>query len=217
MTDRESVNVLQECIDLQLKKSQDYQNPNSNVVQAMHYRRGIDTIYDIMHGKMIRVQSLLESGSTPNHESIEDSFKDLINYASFAVSYLRGNMEGQDPERDMFNKPKPQGNTVFYTIKPSVTFKSPKNEYTVFGSSGEIGDPGFTREDKITVACLACGLDPDDIEVRRQEYMEFIPLVQELENPTCVSTKYVDEGNDIVSLYELTQCYLTVANPGLYC
>lgn len=164
-TERESVKVLRECIELQLKKSQDYQNPASSVKQAMHYRRGIDTIYDIMHGKMIRVQSLLESGSTPNHESIEDSFKDLINYASFAVSYLRGKMEGQNPDRDMFNKPKLQS----YTIKPSVTFKSPKNEYTVFGSGGEaIGDPGFAYEDKITVACLACGLDPDDIEVRRE-------------------------------------------------
>jgi hypothetical protein len=103
-TERESVNVLQECIDLQLKKSQDYQNPNSNVVQAMHYRRGIDSIHDTMHGKMLRAQSLLESGSTANFESLEDTYKDLINYASFAVSYIRGKMEGQDPKRDMFNR-----------------------------------------------------------------------------------------------------------------
>ena len=101
--ERESVNVLQECIDLQLKKSQDYQNPNSNVVQAMHYRRGVDSIHDTMHGKMLRAQSLLESGSTANFESLEDTYKDLINYASFAVSYIRGKMEGQDPNRDMFN------------------------------------------------------------------------------------------------------------------
>jgi len=103
--ERESVNVLQECIDLQLKKSQDYQNPNSNVVQAMHYRRGVDSIHDTMHGKMLRAQSLLESGSDANFESLEDTYKDLINYASFAISYIRGKMEGQDPKRDMFNKP----------------------------------------------------------------------------------------------------------------
>jgi hypothetical protein len=28
----------------------------------------------------------------------------MINYASFAVAYLRGEMEGQDKTRDMFNK-----------------------------------------------------------------------------------------------------------------
>ena len=108
MTDKESVKVLRECVDLQLKKSQDYQNPNSNVKQAMHYRRGIDTIHDTMQGKMYRAQSLLESNRADqaNFESLEDTYKDLINYASFAVAWLRGGIEGQNPNRDMFNKPK---------------------------------------------------------------------------------------------------------------
>jgi hypothetical protein len=105
MTDKESVKVLQECVELQLKKSQDYQNPNSNVVQAMHYRRGVDSIHDIMQGKMYRAQSLLESGrmNEANFESLEDTYKDLINYASFAVAWLRGGIEGQRADRDMFN------------------------------------------------------------------------------------------------------------------
>ena len=105
---RESVKVLQECVDLQMRKSQDYQNPNSNVTQAMHYRRGIDSIHDIMQGKLYRAQSLLESNThtDANFESLEDSYKDLINYASFAVAWLRGKMEGQDPSRDIFNKKK---------------------------------------------------------------------------------------------------------------
>ena len=103
--ERESVKVLQECIDLQIRKSQDYQNPNSNVKQAMHYRRGVDSIHDTMHGKMLRAQSLLESGETANFESLEDTYKDLINYASFAVSYIRGKMEGQNPDLDYLNRP----------------------------------------------------------------------------------------------------------------
>ena len=103
--ERESVKVLQECIDLQIRKSQDYQNPNSNVVQAMLFR-SVDSIHDTMHGKMLRAQSLLESGSAANFESLEDTYKDLINYASFAVSYIRGKMEGQDPNRDYLNRPK---------------------------------------------------------------------------------------------------------------
>lgn len=107
--ERESVKVLRECIDLQIRKSQDYQNPNSNIVQAMHYRRGVATIHDMISQKLLRAQSLLEplengAGYNPNFESLEDTYKDLINYASFAVSYLRHNMEGQDPERDILNR-----------------------------------------------------------------------------------------------------------------
>ncbi len=101
---RESINVLQECIDLQVKKGMDYENPNSSVKQAMYYRRGIDTIHDMMLIKIYRAQSLLESGQNPNFESLEDTYKDLINYASFAVSWLRGKMEGQDQSRDIFNR-----------------------------------------------------------------------------------------------------------------
>ena len=124
--DRESVKVLQECVELQLRKSQDYQNPNSNIVQAMHYRRGIDTIHDIMHGKMIRAQSLLESNANPNFESLEDTYKDLINYASFAVAYLRGKMEGQDPARDIFNKPISQITQANYRYDEDLNSKDKK-------------------------------------------------------------------------------------------
>lgn len=110
---RESVIVLEECIELQKRKSQDYQNPNSNIVQAMHYRRGVSTIHDMISQKLLRAQSLLEAyeygeGSQPNFESLEDTYKDLINYASFAVSYLRGKMEGQASDRDMLNRKIPR-------------------------------------------------------------------------------------------------------------
>ena len=104
---KESVKVLQECIDLQLKKSQDYQSDSSNITQAMHYRRGVDTIHDIILGKITRATSLLESGKDPNFESLEDTYKDMINYCSFAVSYMRGKMEGQSSGHDMFNRKKP--------------------------------------------------------------------------------------------------------------
>lgn len=104
----ESIKVLDECKMMQVRKSQDYQNPNSNVTQAMHYRRGIDTIHDVIQGKVYRAQSLLESNRADmaNFESLEDTYMDLINYASFAVTYLRGKMRGQDPNRDIFNKRK---------------------------------------------------------------------------------------------------------------
>ena len=114
---KESVKVLKECIELQNKKSQDYQSKESNVTQAMHYRRGIDSIHDIIQGKCYRAQSLLESGGDPNFESLEDTYKDIINYCSFAVSYMRGKMEGQQPERDMFNVSTKSTNGGFSGIK----------------------------------------------------------------------------------------------------
>lgn len=108
MSERESVRVLEECIALQKRKSEDYQNPNSTVKQADYYPNGVATIHDILHAKMLRARSLIESGSVPQNEALEDTYKDLINYASFAVSWLRGKIPGQDPEVDMFNRPKLQ-------------------------------------------------------------------------------------------------------------
>ena len=98
---KESVKVLEECIDLQLAKSKDYQNPKSNIKQAMHYRRGVDTIHDMIHQKLLRAQSLLEADvglEDRQFESLEDTYKDMINYCSFAVSYLRGKMDGQEKD-----------------------------------------------------------------------------------------------------------------------
>lgn len=105
---KESIKVLQEAIELQKKKSLDYQNPNSHIKQAHHYPRGIATILDMVHQKVTRMYSLTESGHAANFESIEDSAIDAINYLSFLVEYSRGKMDGQDPNRDAFNKPKVQ-------------------------------------------------------------------------------------------------------------
>jgi len=92
----ESVKVLDECIKLQLAKSADYQSKNSSVRQADYYPRGLETLYDICWAKMLRIRSVLDKGEDANFESVEDSFKDLINYASFAVSWNRGRIDGQE-------------------------------------------------------------------------------------------------------------------------
>ena len=95
-----SVDVLQECLQLQLKKANDYQNPNSTVQQADYYPNGIITIHDIMHAKMLRMKSVMDAMQsddyTPNFESLEDSAKDLINYSSFFVAYCRQGIKGQE-------------------------------------------------------------------------------------------------------------------------
>mgnify|MGYP006436284603 CR=1 FL=1 len=123
---RESVKVLNECIQLQDRKSRDYQSEQSRIRQADHYPRGTATILDMVHQKMTRMYSVMEAaehGSDPNFESLEDSAKDAINYLSFAVSYMRGEMDGQSEERDFLNRPidlpetefefSPGGSTVY--------------------------------------------------------------------------------------------------------
>lgn len=108
---KESIKVLQECAELQLKKSNDYQNPNSRIKQADYYPRGIASILDIINAKTLRMWSVLEAMENdpnyrPNYESLEDSAKDLINYASFLCAYLRGKIDGQDPTKDFLNRTK---------------------------------------------------------------------------------------------------------------
>lgn len=107
---KESIKVLQECAELQTKKSNDYQNPNSTIRQADYYPRGIASILDVIHAKTLRMRSVLEAmerdpNYQPNFESLEDSGKDLINYGSFLVSYIRGGIDGQSPDRDYLNRP----------------------------------------------------------------------------------------------------------------
>lgn len=106
---KESLRVLKECAELQQRKSNDYQNEKSRIVQADHYPRGCATILDMAYQKLIRMYSVMETmeqGSTINFESLEDSAIDAINYLSFFVSYSRGKMEGQNPNHDFLNKPK---------------------------------------------------------------------------------------------------------------
>jgi len=104
---RASANILLEAAELQERKGQDYQNPLSRVRQADHYPRGVYTILDTINGKMLRMYSVLETmeaGGKVNFESVEDSAIDMINYASFLVAYMRGDIDGQEPNKDIFNR-----------------------------------------------------------------------------------------------------------------
>ena len=124
-----SVKVLRDAIELQLKKSHDYQNPNSLVRQADYYPRGVWSILDVVHAKYLRMVSVLEameSGGKANFESVQDSCVDLINYASFMAAYLEGAIDGQSPERDIFNR-KSTGN-VNLTPKKFVEYVDESSE-----------------------------------------------------------------------------------------
>ena len=106
---KESIKVLQECAELQIKKSQDYNNPDSRIHQNMYYPRGVATILDIVWAKVLRMYSVVEGMENdptykPNFESLEDSAKDLINYSSFIVAYCRQGIDGQDGSKDYLNR-----------------------------------------------------------------------------------------------------------------
>jgi len=110
---KESLKVLKECAELQQRKSNDYQNEKSRIVQADHYPRGCATILDMAYQKIIRMYSVMETmenDDNVNFESLEDSAVDAINYLTFFVSYSRGQMEGQKSNHDFLNRPKGKAN-----------------------------------------------------------------------------------------------------------
>ena len=43
-----------------------------------------------MHDKMSRINHLVDSGATPENESLRDSFLDMLNYSAIALMVLDG-------------------------------------------------------------------------------------------------------------------------------
>jgi hypothetical protein len=43
-----------------------------------------------MHDKLARINNLVDNNRDPKHESLEDSFKDMANYAIIGLLVLRG-------------------------------------------------------------------------------------------------------------------------------
>lgn len=66
-----------------------------------------------MYDKLARLNNLIESGNTPNHESIEDTLLDLANYAIIGILVQNGQWEGipesQAIPRRKYGKPKSEG------------------------------------------------------------------------------------------------------------
>ena len=104
---RPSANVLLEAAEIQNRKGKDYNGAETSVQQADYYTYGVYSLLDTVHAKYLRMMSVLEQmekGGKENFESVEDSAIDLINYASFIVAYVRGEVPGQDGTKDIFGK-----------------------------------------------------------------------------------------------------------------
>ena len=76
----------QELLDLLLSKHKDY-GPK-NIADAPG--GAINGLRVRMHDKLARINNLVDNGKNPEHESIEDSFKDMANYAIIGLLVLRG-------------------------------------------------------------------------------------------------------------------------------
>lgn len=84
--DNELTKVTVELGDLLLSKHRDY-GPK-NITDAPG--GAINGLRVRMHDKLARINNLVDSGADPEHESLEDSFKDMANYAIIGLLVLRG-------------------------------------------------------------------------------------------------------------------------------
>ena len=84
--DNELTKVTIELSDLLLSKHRDY-GPK-NITDAPG--GAINGLRVRMHDKLARINNLVDSGAKPEHESLEDSFKDMANYAIIGLLVLRG-------------------------------------------------------------------------------------------------------------------------------
>ena len=84
--DNELTQVTQELGDLLLSKHRDYGPKNISDAPG----GAINGLRVRMHDKLARINNLTDSGANPEHESLEDSFKDMANYAIIGLLVLRG-------------------------------------------------------------------------------------------------------------------------------
>ena len=82
-------NTWHELADLLVSKHRDY-GPK-NISQAPG--GAINGLRVRMHDKLARINNLVDSNVSPEHESLEDSFKDMANYAIIGLLVLQGRWE----------------------------------------------------------------------------------------------------------------------------
>ena len=78
--------ILNELAKIMYKKHKDYgpkniSNAPGGALNGLRVR---------MHDKSARINHLIDNNASPQHESLEDSFKDMANYAIIGLLVLRG-------------------------------------------------------------------------------------------------------------------------------
>lgn len=78
--------VYDELMALMLSKHKDYGPKNVSESPG----GALNGLRVRMHDKLARINNLVDSDLNPKHESLEDSFKDMANYAIIGLLVLRG-------------------------------------------------------------------------------------------------------------------------------
>jgi hypothetical protein len=78
--------AVKELSELLLSKHRDYGPKNISLAPG----GPVNGLRVRMHDKLARINNLVDSGADPQHESLEDSFKDMANYAIIGLLVLRG-------------------------------------------------------------------------------------------------------------------------------
>lgn len=104
MKDKADVSIiLDELYGIMIRKNKDYGPMNiagapGGPMNGLRVR---------MYDKLARLNNLVDTGDTPNYESIEDTFLDLANYAIIGLLVQRGQWEGL-PDYDAKESSSPQ-------------------------------------------------------------------------------------------------------------
>jgi len=89
--DNELTKVTIELGELLLSKHRDY-GPK-NITDAPG--GAINGLRVRMHDKLARINNLVDTNANPQHESLEDSFKDMANYAIIGLLVMRGQWDNE--------------------------------------------------------------------------------------------------------------------------
>jgi hypothetical protein len=74
----------EEALEILVKKQSDYGPKNI----ALAPGGPLNGLRVRMHDKMSRINHLIDSGATPENESLRDSFLDMLNYSAIAMMVL---------------------------------------------------------------------------------------------------------------------------------
>jgi hypothetical protein len=89
---------------LMLKKHEDYGPMNISGAPG----GAMNGLRVRMYDKLARLNNLVDTGDTPNYESIEDTLIDLANYAIIGLLVQRGQWEGLPNSNDRQKSSRPQ-------------------------------------------------------------------------------------------------------------
>ena len=84
-------NTTNELSELLLSKHRDYGPKNISLAPG----GAINGLRVRMHDKLARINNLVDTNANPQHESLEDSFKDMANYAIIGLLVMRGQWDNE--------------------------------------------------------------------------------------------------------------------------